>query len=131
MNELTEIYKKWLDNANLDINVAYGENGATITLTFYVIGTYNKVVFTCNRLSLFNVAQPPDEFPMYAVFETNITLKKKDNLKDMLHSDFFDELENNLWHVNVSEGDARINIICEHLTWKTEKITEEELKWLQ
>ncbi|MCE2572356.1 hypothetical protein [Motilimonas eburnea] len=126
MDNLSEICTKWLANADLDISIKTGRNGCVVTLTFYVFGIRKKVVVECCKPTKFCVDQPSDELPLYTVFEADITRRSKSSLVDMIHVDFYDELPDKLWHINVYEGCARINLICEAINWEACDITEQE-----
>ncbi|WP_444901998.1 hypothetical protein ACJJIG_02485 [Microbulbifer sp. SSSA007] len=130
MKDLNEICRKWLDNADLDIKVEFGNDGSTILLVFYVVGVGKKVLVTCKRPIKFSVEQDPDDLPMYVVFETSISLKKKNSFEGLIHSDVLQNIEvDELWHVDVSEGDAKVLVVSEQLSWEIFDITVEERSW--
>ncbi|MDO6526501.1 hypothetical protein Q4519_12485 [Motilimonas sp. 1_MG-2023] len=126
MDNLSDICNTWLANADLDISIKAGRGGCVVTLTFYVFGIRKKAVVECCKPTKFCVDQPSYELPMYTVFEADITRKSKSHLVDMIDVDFYDELPEKLWHINVSAGDARINLICEAINWEACDITEAE-----
>ncbi len=129
MDNLFKICNEWLDNADLDIKFLLNNDNSSINLIFYVVGTGKKVNFICNQTVKFSIDQEPGDFPMYMVLDTSITLKKKEELLNLVHPDMHQNMIEELWHINVMEGDARINIICENLKWEVKDITAEELKW--
>ncbi len=109
---LEKICNEWLDNADLDINIFIKDMQEHIELIFYVVGTGKKLIVTCSSVFKYSIEKEADELPLYAIFETSIMQSDKDELLKYINSDFHDSLPAKLWHISVSEGDVKINLIC-------------------
>ena len=105
-NEIAEVCAQLLDNADLEIEI--NSFPIEIKLVFFVVGSDIKVVVQCRRVKNLQILKDPEEEPRFTVLETSIT-----------------NPEAGQWNVSIKPV-AMIDISCEELEWKIEKMTEAE-----
>lgn len=112
----------------MDVN--FTDHPFTIELVFYVIGSDIKVRFTCSEIQGLNLEKDWNDGPLYVTLEANVKSPKLVRDPDQPDHKFWciDHSEY-LWEISVLP-EANLNIKCLSFDWSLEKISDEELSWL-
>jgi hypothetical protein len=125
MEELSNICKTMLDNANLDIFIKWPPGNTRdcgIILNFVVGGSLEKIVIYCGEYTRLRVTKDADEGQCFFVGETNIELiTSKEKLQNLYREDGLsntNESENSRMFRVQCDGGIQLDILCGTLTWK-------------
>lgn len=126
--DLDLVCAKLLDNANMDVN--FTDYPFAIALVFYVIGSDIKVRFICSEIEGLSLEKDWNDGPLYVALEANVKSSKLTRDPEQPDHEFScSDHSEYLWEISVLP-EANLNIKCLSFDWSLEKITDEELSWL-
>lgn len=124
MNEIEKICRTMLDNANLNVEFT------NYPLTFYVTGTYKKVIFDCSGIRefrFFRDAVDDLDGPEYVCLEVNVEEPNKQMPENRYNFEYeVVDKTKYLWSIEILP-DAHIKIKCLHFDWKVLNMMQEEI----
>jgi hypothetical protein len=120
MDELLEICKTWLNDADLDIAIA--PSSSTIILDFVVGVSLRNVVFRCGRYTRLRVAKHQDDDDGFWIGETKIELITSEKaIRQIYVEDGWQSIGNTtispIFRVRC-DGSIMLDIVCGTLEWK-------------
>ncbi len=102
----------------------------TITLTFWIVGTDKKVIFSCSQIEEFTLKKEAFDEPEYLCFEVSVNPPKKKRPTDLSDFEFglkeYSDKNDFLWSIEILP-EAEIKIKCLEFEWMILKMSKEEI----
>ena len=96
---------KLLDNA--DMNIEFSSYPLSVKLTFFIIGSDIKIIFSCKNIELLKLDKESDDEALFVILETHVVCKNKK------------------WEITLFPN-PEITIHCNKFNWSIGKMTESE-----
>lgn len=112
------------------MDIHFTDHPLSIRLIFYVIGSDIKVEFNCSEIERISIDKDFNDDSLYSALETRVIPPRLTRTLELTNHEFacIDHADY-LWEISVVP-EVKLLIRCLSFDWCIQKISDEELSWL-